>query len=229
MSNAIQQAMEKIDSRVIRERVLIFLTLLALVFFLWDFLLQSRFDNERKAIELEAQQIVSERQALEGRISELTLALATDPTIVRKNEINQLTQRITDVETQLSSLSQGLISASQLPKALEDVLQKTSAINVLQVRTLPASELQLAEEKKEAQSANAATPVVEAGTGVYKHTVLIRVSGSYAQLLNLMTEIESLSWRFYWESLDYRVTEYPDAEVDIRVFTLSSEEGLLGV
>jgi MSHA biogenesis protein MshJ len=229
MSNAIQQTMEKIDSRVIRERVLIFLTLLALVFFLWDFLLQSRFDNERKAIELEAQQIISERQALEGRIGELTMALATDPAIVRKNEITQLNERITKVETQLSSLSQGLISASQLPKALEDVLQKTSAIDVLQVRTLPASELQLTEEKKEALPANAATAVAEAGTGVYKHAVLIRVSGSYAQLLNLMTEIESLPWRFYWESLDYRVTEYPEAEIDIRVFTLSSEEGLLGV
>jgi MSHA biogenesis protein MshJ len=59
--------------------------------------------------------------------------------------------------------------------------------------------------------------------------VLIRVAGSYAELIQLMKEMENLKWKFYWESLDYTVKQYPDAEVEIRVFTLSSEEGLFGV
>lgn len=226
MPVAIQNLMEKIDSRVIRERVLIFITLLAVIFLAWDFLLQGRFDNERKTLEAQAQLINSEQKTLETRITELTLTLASDPTIAKSNEIAGLQQRITEVETRLSGLSQGLISASQLPKALEDVLQKTAAIRVLQVRTLPASELRLAAKP---ETTTVGAPAEEGGTGVYKHAVLIRVQGSYVQLLQLMTEIESLQWKFYWESLDYRVIRYPEATIDIRVFTLSSEEGLLGV
>lgn len=228
MPNTMQRLMENIDNRVIRERVLIFLSLLAVTFLLWNFLLQSRFDNQRAALEMEAQRISSEQKLLESRITELTLSMANDPAIMKKTEITALDQRITDVETQLSGLSQGLISVAQLPKALEDVLQKTSAIKVLQVRTLPVDELRLAEQATiSGSTANASEKGV--GTGVYKHAVLIRVSGNYGELVQLIRQIESLPWRIYWESLDYRVTAYPDATVDIRVFTLSSEEGLLGV
>lgn len=228
MPNAIQQLMEQIDSRVMRERVLIFLTLLAIVFVIWNFMLQQRFDDERKALNTEVQAISTEQKTLENRISELTQALASDPAVAKTSEINLLNQRIAEVESRLSGLSQGLISATRLPKALEDVLQQTADIDVLQVRTLPASELRIA-AKVDASSATAAGKAEEGGTGVYKHAVLIRVSGSYAQLLQLMTKIESLEWKFYWESLDYLVTRYPEAIIDIRVFTLSSEEGLLGV
>lgn len=224
----LQQWMEKIDSRILRERVLIFLTLLAVIFLLWTLLLQSRFDNQRKALELESQQIESQRKELELRVAELTASMASDPAILRKAVIAELQQRIGVVETNLAGLSQGLISAALLPKALEDILQKTASIRVLQVRTLPVSELQIAAAVEPGvDKAPAGGQLV--GSGVFKHGVLIRVTGSFQQLLQLVGAIETLPWRFYWESLDYRVTRYPNAEIDIRVFTLSSEEGLLGV
>ena len=65
--------------------------------------------------------------------------------------------------------------------------------------------------------------------GVYEHVVEMRASGSYFQIIQFLTALEALSWRFYWQRLDYKVTEYPNAEIILRVYTLSSEEGLLGV
>lgn len=226
MSPAITSILEKIDGRVFRERLLIFLTLLALIFLLWNFLVQSGFDRERDALQVEADKISIERQALETQMSTLALAMASDPAIAKTNTIRKLNTDISDVEARLSGLSQGLISAEQLPKVLEEVLLRTSSVKLLQVRTLAATELQLLTATPEANNEN--KPAVD-GTGVYKHGVLIRVAGNYSQLIQLMTEIEALQWKFYWESLDYTVTQYPNAEIDIRVFTLSSEEGLLGV
>lgn len=226
MPPAIAKIIEQIDSRVLRERVLIFLTLLALVFFLWNFLVQATFDRERKRLQAEAEKLTLEQKALESRITTLSLSLASDPAIAKSNEIDLLNSNISAVESRLSGLSQGLIGAEQLPKVLEDVLQRTASVKLLQVRTLAATELQLATVKND--PAGATKPDMR-GAGVYKHGVLIRVAGNYSQLIQLMTEIEALHWKFYWESLDYTVKEYPDAEIDIRVFTLSSEEGLLGV
>lgn len=225
MPDAIRNLMEKIDARVMRERVLIFLTILAVIFLLWTLLIQDRFDKAAAALDSEAQQIVHERTASESRLMELTTLMASDPAVVRKSEIQALNQRIGEIEQKLSGLSRGLISAVLLPKALEDVLQKATMIKVLQVRTLPVSELKVTSAANPA----ATDAVQDAGTGVFKHEVLIRVSGNYQQLVQLMTQIEGLTWRFYWESLDYEVTSYPDAVINIRVFTLSSEEGLLGV
>lgn len=225
MPPAITDILEKIDSRVLRERVLIFLTLLALIFLVWNFLVQAKFDRERNTLQIEATKIASEQKTLETQMSALTMSMASDPAIAKTNEIRTLNTRISEVEARLSGLSQGLISAEQLPKVLEDVLHRTASVKLLQVRTLAATELQLVTTP---DTKNEGKPTA-GGTGVYKHGVLIRVVGSYTQLIQLMTEIEALQWKFYWESLDYTVKQYPNAEIDIRVFTLSSEEGLLGV
>lgn len=226
MPPAITNLLEKIDNRILRERVLIFITLLALIFLLWNFLVQARFDRERNALQAEAKKIASEQQTMQTQMNTLAMAMASDPAIAKTNIIEKLNTDIASVEDRLSNLSQGLISAEQLPKVLEEVLLRTSSVKLLQVRTLAATELQLVTE---AVDANSEGKPATGGTGVYKHGVLIRVAGSYSQLVQLMTEIEALQWKFYWESLDYTVTQYPNAEIDIRVFTLSSEEGLLGV
>lgn len=226
MSPAITNLLEKIDSRILRERVLIFLTLLAVVFLLWNFLVQAKFDRERDTLQAEVDKVAIEHQTLETQMSTLAMAMASDPAIAKTNTIRKLKTDISEVEARLSGLSQGLISAEQLPKVLEEVLLRTSSVKLLQVRTLAATELQLVTATPDANNEN--RPAA-GGTGVYKHGVLIRVAGNYSQLIQLMTEIEALQWKFYWESLDYSVTQYPNAEIDIRVFTLSSEEGLLGV
>lgn len=226
MPPAITNLLEKIDSRVLRERVLIFLTLLALIFLVWNFLVQAKFDRERNALQAEAATVASEQKTLETQMSTLAMAMASDPAIAKTNEIRILNTSISEVEARLSGLSQGLISAEQLPKVLEDVLLRTSSVKLLQVRTLAATELQLVTPTPDAKIEDKAAT---GGTGVYKHGVLIRVAGNYSQLIQLMAEIEALQWKFYWESLDYTVKQYPNAEIDIRVFTLSSEEGLLGV
>jgi MSHA biogenesis protein MshJ len=230
MPPAINNLFEKIDSRILRERVLIFITLLAVVFLLWNFLVQANVDRERKVLQAEAEKISSEQKSLETQISTLAMAMASDPAIAKNNEINKLNSEISVVEERLSGLSQGLISAEKLPKVLEEVLLRTASVKLLHVRTLAASELQLAATTTTTTTeANSAGKANSGGTGVYKHGVLIRVAGSYSELIQLMTEIEALQWKFYWESLDYTVRQYPNAEIDIRVFTLSSEEGLLGV
>ncbi len=226
MPPAIAKIIDQIDSRVLRERVLIFLTLLALVFLIWNFLIQEKIDRERNDIKVKTDLVIGEQRALETKLSTLTMELATDPAIQKGNELRSLNVSISEVEERLSGLSQGLIGAEQLPRVLEDVLQRTASVKLLQVQTLAATELQLESEKSNSKT-NEKT--VHVGAGVYKHSVLIRVAGNYSQLIQLMTEIEALNWKFYWESLDYTVTEYPNAEIDIRVFTLSSEEGLLGV
>lgn len=233
MPPAISKLMEQIDSRILRERVLIFLTLLAVVFLFWQLLVQSHIDDERKRLQTESDKLTKEQREVETKIATLTQAMASDPAIPKKKMMSDLQATISEVEARLSGLSQGLISADQLPKVLQEVLARTATINLLQVRTLPAAELRLATAVVSAEQTGNKSEVKsglkQSGTGVYKHGVLIRVSGSYSQLLKLLQEIEALEWKFYWESLNYTVKNYPNAEIEIQVFTLSSDEGLLGV
>jgi MSHA biogenesis protein MshJ len=248
MPAALQKLMEQIDARVLRERVLIFLTVLAVVFLIWQLLVQSAIDKTTRSLEAERAKITKEQQELETKITTLTMTMASDPAIAKRKDIDRLRANISEVEASLAGLSQGLIGAEQLPKVLQDVLARTASIQLREVRTLPVTELQLPTVAIAPQGAvpaptggaipaptggatNAATAAKNPmmGTGVYKHSVIIRVTGSYLELFDLLRAIEALPWKFYWESLDYGVTQYPNAEIDIQVFTLSSEEGLFGV
>ena len=226
MTASWQKLAEKIDARVLRERALIFGCLLAVVFLLWQLLLGSPRVQQQNLLTAELANINTEQQQTELQINTLKLAAASELFTTKKVAIKNLQQDLEQVEARLAGLSQGLISASQLPKVLEDVLVQSAQVKLRRVKTLPASELQLS------------TTVVDAtgkaeqqmkGTGVFKHSVMLEVSGGYPQILQLLKAIESLQWKFYWESLDYEVTQYPEARIELRVFTLSSEEGRLGV
>jgi len=214
---------EAIDGRVLRERVLLLLTVLAVLLMVWSLFVQAPVDKQRSKLKGDVELIASERKKLETDIANLTMAAANSPAVLKQKEIRALKQRINEVEAQLSNMSQGLISADQLPRILQEILSPLSRVEVLGVKTLPARQLQLP------GIAPAATASASADAGVYQHMVVLRIRGSYFELLALLKQLESLSWKFYWDSLNYRVDTYPAAEIEVRVFTLSSEEGLLGV
>lgn len=222
---------EKIDARIMRERALILLSILAFLFMFWSFAVQSSIDKKNQEAAASLATLASQRAALQTQITAATQSLLNDPNKPKKEQIEQLQKDIQGVESQLQSVSHNLIRAEQLPQALQEVLQKSQSLTLLEVKTLPARELQFVEA---ASNASATVPAVtavpsEPTAGVYQHSVVLRVSGSYSQMLRFLIELEQLPWRFYWQSLDYSVDKYPNAEATLRVYTLSSDEGLFGV
>lgn len=232
MAASLKQLQEKIDERILRERVLIFLSAIALVFMLWNLFIHGGLDKKLQDGRVELAELEKQQTATQGQIMTITQALLSDPARLKKEQISQLKMDINAVETQLQNESQSLIKADQLPQALQDVLLKTSQLTLLEVATLPIHELKLIAADPAAGAIENNSTQSLAGVrsaGVYEHAVELRVGGSYFQVLQFLTALEALPWRFYWQQLDYKVTQYPNAEIILRVYTLSSEEGLLGV
>lgn len=225
MSAYLSDLQEKINARILRERVLIFLSAIAVVFMLWNFIIQAPLDKKMQDIKTQLTTAETLRTTTQTEIATLTQALLNDPDTIKKAQIVQLQADILQVENQLQSASHSLIKAEQLPQALHDALEKTSQLTLLQATTLPAHELQFL--PLVTSENNAATEVQK--TGVYEHVVELRVAGNYFQVVEFLTALEALPWRFYWQRMDYKVMQYPNAEIILRVYTLSSEEGLLGV
>ena len=222
------QLQEKIDARVMRERALIFLTALAFVFMLWNFTVQSSIDKGTQEARAQLDLLNTQRTTLQTQIAATTQSLLNDPDKQKKAQIIQLQTDISGLENQLQQVSQNLIKADQLPQALQEVLEKTSQLTLLEVKTLPAKELQFV-TTSEINNVQPTPVTEEISAGVFQHVVELRVSGSYNQVVQFLIELERLPWRFYWQSLNYEVDRYPNAEVILRVYTLSSEEGLFGV
>lgn len=230
MSFSFVQLQEKIDARNIRERGLLFLCVLAVVMLLWNLLVQSSLDKQQQLLESQLKDISTQRKNLDTQVASITLALATDPNLEQKNHITKIKADIVELDNQLGSLTQGLVSVEKLPQILQEMLTKMSRLTLTRVQTLAAEELPLVLASNASDTAPpSATDASATGTGVYKHSVVVRVSGSYFELLEFVQMLEASEWRFYWEQLDYRVTRYPKADILLRVYTLSAEKGYLGV
>ena len=222
MPPALSQLQQKIDSRILRERVLLFLTALAVVFLLWSLMFQNAIDARQSELSNQLDTVRTQRQALDAQIATISLAVANNPNTEKQHTIATLKAERAQLDADLANLSQGLVSATELPQILQDVLLQTGELKLVQMQTLPVQELQLAGvETNDGAEVN--------GAGVFKHEVVLKVSGNYFQVLTFLTSLESTRWRFYWEQLDYAVTEYPNADIELRVYTLSAEKGLLGV
>lgn len=224
MTISIQEWQEKIDARNIRERSLLFLCALAVVFLLWNLLVQSSLDKNEQLLSAQLKDLKTQRQSLETQVTAIAHALSTDPNLEQKNHIIQLKSQINALDVQLGGLSQGLVSADDLPGILQEMLAKTTTLSLTHVQTLPVEELPLTFATQNKNSTSE-----EISAGIFKHGVVLRVSGSYFQLLEFLHLLETSSWRFYWEQLDYRVTTYPNADILLRVYTLGAEKGRLGV
>ena len=64
---------------------------------------------------------------------------------------------------------------------------------------------------------------------LYRHAIKIKLSGSYFQLRDYLIQLESLSWKFFWQEFNYQLKEYPVSELEIEMYSLSTKREFIGV
>lgn len=214
-----QAQLDKVDSLSLRERALVLLSALTLSYLLWDVVIYSPL-AEAKAV-VQGQIAASEQRIDVMRQEEAVLqqTLKADPDQQLKRELKELDGRMAVLDASLSELSVGLVPANKLSTILREVLGQTGSLQLHKLQTLPVEELKLS-----VKSGSDAT-----SAGVYKHVVAITLNGSYFQVLNYLKTLEDMNWRFYWDELRYERDRYPSGLFEIRVYTLSTDEGLFGV
>lgn len=220
----VKSHLNRFEALKTRERVLIFTVICVLIYAIWSIAVGSAQTNTFKMLS-------SQVTALETKKSDQAVALALiraklgeDPDLALRRVAEQLKVDIQALDGQLVNMSVGLVPASELALILESVLLKTDRLKMLRLETLPVQELRLVSQKADVQ-----TTTESAEAGVYKHAVLLTVVGDYFSFKNYLLALENLPWRFYWDELDYQVQTYPNAQILLKVYTLSTDPGVIGV
>ncbi len=217
---------EKLEAVTLRERLLVLLCGLAIIYMLAELLWlgpqQASLTQQRARLEQLTEQVNTNQQA----VAQLQTSLSSDPDAPKKREIQHLQRQLDDIDKRLGDLSVGLVRSDQLATTLENMVVETGQLKLIKLETLPVTRLQL---QLPQQVSDTSEQEEGSAAGVYKHTTAIVVEGSYFQVLKYLEALEGLEWRFYWESLSYSVKRYPNAQVEIQVYTLTTEEGLFGV
>jgi len=156
----------------------------------------------------------------QGEFATLQAQLREDPDAARRAELAAQQRQGEEAEAKLRELGSVLVRPEQMNALLQGLLARQAGLHLVSLKTLPPEGVL----GKRENAKDAAGKPVERQFDLYRHGVEIRVEGSFGELQTWLVQLEKLPQRLLWERLDYRVLDYPRAEMRLVVFTLSSEK-----
>jgi MSHA biogenesis protein MshJ len=228
---------EKFKSTTSREQYLIIASgLVAIVFILYSLFL----DEAIQSIERVSDQVTKAQQDIDSKsnsIQVLEQALREDPNVALQQELSQYQAKLGDVDEKLLELTSDLIDPIQMRYALIKLLKLQKGVKLLSFEVLPANPVTESKAESEHSNETGITTSVKASSEksepkqlrLYRHGIKIKLQGQYFELKDYLTQLESLSWKFFWQEFDYQLKTYPVSELEIEIYSLSTSQEFIGV
>ena len=205
------------NKRSLRERVV----LLAGAFFALFLLLYfAAIQPYVRAAEESRRQIAGLKTAialLAARESELNARKSFDPDRDNRLRIEILEREANQLQQQLEANIVNLVAPRDMPGLLKDLLTQKK-LDLISLENLPPERLKIGPQGTDAGVA----------PHLYRHRLSMTFSGDYLTMLDYLRKLEQLPRAMVWEDVEIETTQYPDAIVRLRVYTLSLTEGWIG-
>lgn len=222
MKEKIKEGWDHLSTRIndmsIRERAMVFITLLVLIYFAWDSALMGPLERERTAklerlssIERDTRQFNQEAELLISKMSK-------NPDEELNQELERLRTQLIEVDAAIAERMDTLIEPAKMATVLRDMLQEQAGLTLIRIAKRPTIPLLPTDNS-----------VTNEMSGIYKHRVTMEFNGSYKEIVAYLKTLQSLRWRFLWENISVKTNVYPQATVVFEVSSLSLSEGWLDV
>ena len=173
-------------------------------------------------------ELQTQRNNLQSEHAAVKARLAEDPNAELRRSVDAVRARIDEQNQRLAKLTVDLIPPEKMADVLREVLNQRRELQLIALQNEPATYAFAPREKEKNSEAvseenESVMPVV-----VFRHGLTLQLRGRYFEIVNYLQALEQLPWHFYWEKLDYTVDKYPDADVTVKIYTLSNREGWIG-
>lgn len=233
---ALNNLAERIDNLQLRERGLLMFALIVVLYFVWDMFLMQPLDARQKKVQSSIQFKDAEIAGLNARIQDMLRQNNTDPNEQNRKRLAELKQELALLDEALKQTTAQLVPPQQMARLLELVLRETKGLQLKQVQSLgtePLVNTQAEEETGDQSEQDVQTASATTGQGAvnaaYRHGLQIEFEGNFFSTLEYLRKLEQLEWKFFWDSIDFKVDEYPGAHTAITVYTISLNRNWIGV
>jgi len=239
-----------VHEKTLRERVIILLVIVVIVYGAAEILfLGAHLDNRDRQIK-QLNGLIESNQVAQQEVQTL-LAQMTASRLAMQRQQQLLNEKLNRVDQQLASAASGFIPATLMPKVLEQLLDNSAGLILIKLENKPVvqvtdldADLSVAaridntggvdteiSDQREVESADrmAELSLEHQATVLYRHGVELQLQGSYLATLAYLKQLESLEWRFEWDTLLFDIQDYPVGTVTLEVYTYSTERDWIGV
>lgn len=212
-----------------REQYLVLLTgLFVIVFLFFNLMIDEQLTNIKK-LDTKLSQTKSSIQSSQTTIDILQQSLATDPNVAINKQIAQYEKKLSSVNSELLLLTSDLINPIQMRYALIDLLKTQQSVTLLSFEVLAAEPMVSEKQQTQANNDEEKNSNSEQSLTLYKHGIRLKLKGSYFQLRDYLAQLEKMQWTFFWQTFDYQLIEYPNSELSIEMYSLSTKREFVGV
>lgn len=224
----LKQLEARIDSLSLRERGILFLVVLGMLFWLATVVVFSSLRVEQQRLEKDVRAKLNQAQALSDLNQVMMTKLAQDPEALAQARVAELKQHLKTEEASVANIIRGLVSPREMPRLVQQMLAKNRALQVIKLENLPAQAL--AEEKNAADASNppAAAPPTNVAR-VYRHGMRIELRGQYADIARYLRALEELPSKVFWGEVRFESEKYPLSRVTLVIYTISLNQAWLEV
>ncbi len=235
-----QEYSEKFLAITPREQYLIILTgLIGIIFISFSFFIEPTLEKNKKLKE-QSTSLKSENKSIQSSIQIFEEALADDPNELMKKQIRAYEKKLKQVDDRLLLLTSELIEPIQMRYALLELLKTQKGVSLVSFELLAVTPLMTKPETNNPNDSATGEVTNKTNTNVqktedipdinlYRHGIKIRLTGKYFQLRDYLSQIEAMSWKFFWQEFQYSIKEYPLGEVEIEMYSLSTNKEFIGV
>lgn len=217
MKSPLQQIIRRIDALASRERAILLLMIFAIALFVIKL---SVFDPQMKQktdLQARLQQVEKEMAEAQASMNQRMQVLGIDPDAEIKKRIADMKSHLARMDADFGGLQKNLVAPAKIDRLLADILQRNKRLQLISLHSLPVVNL-MAIPNSEEKSEQADTH------SIFKHEVELVLQGNYLDMLAYMRELEAMPERLYWGRSQLQVLEYPKAQLNLNVFTLSLEK-----
>lgn len=248
LEKLLSQLQQRFEPLAQREKVIVTLVLLAVVFMLIQSVALDPLLKIRTTLQQQHEQLTQDLNQQQIERETLAQAITAGPKRQKQQQLDALKQELTTLDEQIARTTATMIPPRKMTDVLREVMQLRESLKLVELENLapePLLEQDRTDDASPAVNANAnsgpnaaggavasaTTPSVDAEreVGLYRHGVRLVFEGDYMTTMAFLESLEQKSWRFFWQSLQYDVEKYPKARVTLTLYTLSPERAWLGV
>lgn len=235
--NKLDQVIEKYSELDTRQRAMVLGLIVAVLLVVFDFAWFQPQSSEQARLKRELNSVQTERQELAKAVEQRQQQLMGTAFNQQRKRIKQLQQQEAEVDEALSEYAQ-LVSPRQMPELLRNFFEKSDRLTLLALDKLPVKPAfkQVANNGSNNQSAqnddsntgNKSDTTGSQKISFYRHDFTVTLRGKYFELLKSLQTLESMNIKIYWDSLDYQVENYPNADIKLTLYTYSYDKNWIG-
>lgn len=221
---------DKANNLSVRERAILFATLLVLILFVWLQFALTPMQEENKHKLAQLNQANEDIANFASQLAELQVQLEKNPNDPLRKEQKELKASLEQLAGQIAEQLSDLMPPQKMAEAMQEVLSDYQGLKLKKARNLPVTPLKLASsagegpENGESETDQNKDPEAV----IFVHGFEMELEGEYFQTLNFIQRLEAMDG-FYWQALEYDVQSYPKASIILQLNTLSLEEEWIGV